>query len=130
MTPFELVRTEAADHSVQRMCRLLGISRSGYYDYVARREHPPVTPRHDRLIALIRAVHAACEGACSTCIRAALSAGRWRTTSTPSCPCGLCSALSALAAQHRGSSTTAIAVVNTPRTSTARCSRTGRSRRA
>ena len=63
MSPFELVRTEAADHSVQRMCRVLGISRSGYYDYVARRERPPETPRHDRLIAMIRAVHAACEGA-------------------------------------------------------------------
>ena len=32
---------EAADHSVQRMCRLLGVSRSGYYDYLARREQPP-----------------------------------------------------------------------------------------
>lgn len=62
MSPFELIRTEAAEHSIQRMCRLLGVSRSGYYDYQARREQPP-TPRNDRLIALIRAVHAACEGA-------------------------------------------------------------------
>jgi putative transposase len=63
MSPFELIRTEAADHSIQRMCRLLGVSRSGYYDYLSRREQPPVTPRLDRLVALIRAIHAACEGA-------------------------------------------------------------------
>ena len=62
MSPFELIRAEAADHSIQRMCRLLGVSRSGYYDYLARRELPP-TPRHDRLLALIRSIHAACEGA-------------------------------------------------------------------
>jgi putative transposase len=62
MSPFELIRAEAADYSIQRMCRLLGVSRSGYYDHMARREKPP-TPRHERLIALIRAVHAACEGA-------------------------------------------------------------------
>lgn len=62
MSPFELIRAEAADHSIQRMCRLLGVSRSGYYDHAARREQPP-SPRYDRLIALIRAVHAACEGA-------------------------------------------------------------------
>jgi transposase InsO family protein len=62
MSPFELIRAEAADHSIQRMCRLLGVSRSGYYDYLARREQPP-TPRHDRLLALIRSIHAAYEGA-------------------------------------------------------------------
>jgi putative transposase len=62
MSPFELIRTEAADHSIQRMCRLLGVSRSGYYDYLARREQPPV-PRHDRLLALIRSIHSACQGA-------------------------------------------------------------------
>ena len=62
MSPFELIRTEAADYSIQRLCRLLDVSRSGYYDYLARREQPPA-PRHDRLIVLIRAVHASCEGA-------------------------------------------------------------------
>jgi putative transposase len=62
VSAFELIRSEAADHSIQRMCRLLGVSRSGYYDYLARREQPP-TPRLDRLVALIRAAHAAHEGA-------------------------------------------------------------------
>jgi putative transposase len=62
MSPFELIRAEAANSSIQRLCRLLEVSRSGYYDYLARREQP-AAPRHDRLVALIRAIHAACEGA-------------------------------------------------------------------
>jgi putative transposase len=62
MSPFELIRAEAADHSIQRMCRLLGVSRSGYYDHLTRREQPP-TSRHERLLALIRSIHAACGGA-------------------------------------------------------------------
>jgi transposase InsO family protein len=62
MSTFELIRTEAAHHSVKRMCRLLEVSRSGYYDHVARRSEPP--PAGDeRLVVLIRAIHAACEGA-------------------------------------------------------------------
>ena len=62
MSPFELIRAEAASSAIQRLCRLLEVSRSGYYDYLARREQP-AAPRYDRLVALIRAIHAACEGA-------------------------------------------------------------------
>ena len=62
MSAFELIRSEAANHSIQRLCRLLGVSRSGYYDYLARREQP-MAPRHERLVALLRAIHAGCEGA-------------------------------------------------------------------
>lgn len=53
MSPFELIRTEAAGYSIRRLCRLLDVSRSGYYDYLVRREQPPA-PRHDRLLVLIQ----------------------------------------------------------------------------
>jgi hypothetical protein len=38
VSEFELIRTEAANEgaSVKRMCRLLEVSRSGYYASVAR----------------------------------------------------------------------------------------------
>lgn len=64
MSEFELIRTEAANHtaSVKRMCRLLGVSRSGYYGHVARRLDPPPS-QDDRLVARMRAIHAAYEGA-------------------------------------------------------------------
>jgi putative transposase len=64
VSEFELIRTEAANEesSVKRMCRLLEVSRSGYYDHLARRAAPPPA-REERLVAMIRAIHAACEGA-------------------------------------------------------------------
>lgn len=66
MSKFELIRTEAANHSVQRMCRLLEVSRSGYYAYLERRAKP-LPERQERLLAMIRATHAesigaACQG--------------------------------------------------------------------
>ena len=65
MSVFELIRTEAAHHPVKRLCRLLEVSRSGYYDHVARRaERPP--PAQDRLVVMMRAIHATCEGAYGT----------------------------------------------------------------
>lgn len=62
MSAFELIRTEAAGHSVKRMCRLLGVSRSGYYDHLERRSAPPPA-RDERLVSMIRSFHAAAEGA-------------------------------------------------------------------
>jgi putative transposase len=64
VSEFELIRTEAANEgaSVKRMCRLLEVSRSGYYDHVARRTAPPPS-REERLVARIRSIHAAAEGA-------------------------------------------------------------------
>ena len=69
MSPFELIRTETANDtpsnkgtSVKRMCRLLEVSRSGYYDHLNRQAAPP-PEREERLIAMIRAIHAECEGA-------------------------------------------------------------------
>lgn len=62
MSKFELIRTEAANHSVQRMCRLLEVSRSGYYAYLERRAKP-LPERQERLLAMIRATHAECQGA-------------------------------------------------------------------
>ena len=69
MSPFELIRTETANDtpsnkgaSVKRMCRLLEVSRSGYYDYLNRQAAPP-PEREERLIAMIRTIHAECQGA-------------------------------------------------------------------
>ena len=52
MSAYELIRTEAASFPVKRMCRLLEVSRSGYYDHVVRRARPQ---RHERLVAKTRA---------------------------------------------------------------------------
>ena len=41
MNMFDHIRVEAANFPVQRMCALLGVSRSGYYGYLARRGQPP-----------------------------------------------------------------------------------------
>ena len=41
MNVFDHIRVEAANFPVQRMCALLGVSRSGYYGYLARRGQPP-----------------------------------------------------------------------------------------
>jgi hypothetical protein len=62
VSAFELVRTEAAGSSVKRLCRLLEVSRSGYYDHLTRRSAP--SPEPEALcVAAIRTIHAECEGA-------------------------------------------------------------------
>jgi putative transposase len=69
MSTFELIRTETANKmdsnketSVKRMCRLLEVSRSGYYDFLDRKTASP-PEREERLLAMIRAIHAQYEGA-------------------------------------------------------------------
>jgi len=58
---FDHIRAEAADHSVQHMCKLLGVSRSGYYDYLARRERP--APADDeRIVARMRELQSIADG--------------------------------------------------------------------
>lgn len=66
MSVFDHIRAEAAEgSSVQRMCGLLGVSRSGYYDHVARHGQPP--PADDeRLVAKMRAFQSAANGAYGT----------------------------------------------------------------
>jgi len=58
---FDHIQAEAAKFPVQRMCALLGVSTSGYYDYLVRRHQAPPS-EHERLVAKIRAIHAACQG--------------------------------------------------------------------
>jgi putative transposase len=59
---FDHIRAEAAEgSSVQRMCALLGVSRSGYYDHVARQGEPPPSDE-ERLVAKMRAFQAAANG--------------------------------------------------------------------
>lgn len=62
MSVFDHIRAEAAEgSSVLRMCALLGVSRSGYYDHVARQAEPP--PADDeRLVAKMRAIQSAADG--------------------------------------------------------------------
>lgn len=64
MSTFELIRTETANKksTVNRLCRLLEVSRSGYYDYLGRRSASPAE-REERLLAMVRAIHAEYEGA-------------------------------------------------------------------
>jgi putative transposase len=61
VSPFELVRAEAARFPVRVLCRLVGVSSSGYY---AWRRRPPSARcvANGRLVAKIRAVHAATRG--------------------------------------------------------------------
>lgn len=61
MSVFDHIRAEAADHSVKRMCRLLEVSRSGYYDHVTRLRQP--TPVDEaRIVAKMRAFQAKANG--------------------------------------------------------------------
>ncbi len=66
MSAFELIRSEAAKDpqqrksvaSIRRLCTLLGVSTSGYYDWLAR-ESKPLQPRFsadERLVVKVRAV--------------------------------------------------------------------------
>ena len=47
-----------ADFSVQPMCALLGVSRSGYFDHLARQRQPP-PPDDERLVTKMRAFQSA-----------------------------------------------------------------------
>ena len=63
---FELIRSEAAKGpqqrklrlSVQRLCSLLDVSTSGYYDWLARMSEPPQRgfPADERILVKMRAV--------------------------------------------------------------------------
>jgi putative transposase len=65
MSVFDHIRAEAANFSVQRMCALLGVSRSGYYDHLARQGHPP-PPDDERLVTKMRAFQSAANGTYGT----------------------------------------------------------------
>jgi putative transposase len=61
MNLFEIVRAEAASHPVVVLCRLLGVSKSGYYAYVGR--EPSERAHKDlRVTTKIRAIHARTRG--------------------------------------------------------------------
>ena len=58
MTCYQFIAVEKAQHSITRLCRLLGVSRSGYYAWYRRR--PSQRSRTDEaLTAQIRNIHAA-----------------------------------------------------------------------
>ena len=47
MSPFEVLRAEAASGvSIKDLCRLLGVSRSGYYAFPKRSQRPSVAQQH------------------------------------------------------------------------------------
>jgi len=55
------VKANQAEHRVKTMCRLLGVSRSGYYDWLTR-EPSPRAVRDAELTEKIRAAHAESRG--------------------------------------------------------------------
>jgi putative transposase len=61
MNLFEIVRAEAASHPVVVLCRLLGVSKSGYYAYVGR-ERSERAHTDLRVTTKIRAIHARTRG--------------------------------------------------------------------
>ena len=62
MSVFDHIRAETAEgSSVKRVCALLGVSRSGYYDHMTRRTQPPPSD-DERLVAKMRAAQSAANG--------------------------------------------------------------------
>ena len=59
-----MIETEKATCDIVRMCELLGVSRSGYYKWAARRAAGPSArdQRHQELLVKIRQFHADSEG--------------------------------------------------------------------
>src|SRR5690348_993766 len=58
---FRFIAAEKAEHSIKTMCRVLGVSRSGYHAWATR----PASARRiedDRLLGRIREIHAASRG--------------------------------------------------------------------
>jgi len=50
---FRLIRAEKANNHVRTLCRVLGVSASGYYAWCSR----PPSPRSLRDLDLTRAIH-------------------------------------------------------------------------
>jgi transposase InsO family protein len=61
VNPFAIIRAEAAKFPVEVLCRLLGVSSSGYYAWL-RREPSARQRRSELLLTKIRALHAAYRG--------------------------------------------------------------------
>ena len=61
MSPFELVRSEAASFPIRTLCALVGVSPSGY-DAWLRRDVGPRRRESVRLTTKMRAVHAQTQG--------------------------------------------------------------------
>ena len=56
MSAFRLIEAEKANHSIPRLCRVLGVSRSGYYAW--RRRPPSERARFDAVLsAKIETIH-------------------------------------------------------------------------
>lgn len=58
---YEFIAAHVTEHSVQRMCQVLKVSRSGYYDW-RKRQPGPRQQANNRLWAEIQAVYAASRG--------------------------------------------------------------------
>ena len=56
MSCYEFIAVEKAHHRITRLCRLLGVSRSGYYTW-CRREPSPRSRTDTTLTAQIRTIH-------------------------------------------------------------------------
>ena len=61
MSRFRFIEAEKAGHSVVRLCRLLGVSSSGYYAW-KKRPPAPRTRANEALTVEIRAIHARSRG--------------------------------------------------------------------
>lgn len=54
MTAFRFIAAEKANHTIRTMCRVLHVSRAGYYDWAAR---PPAGSRDRALVVHVRSIH-------------------------------------------------------------------------
>jgi putative transposase len=61
VSPFELIRAEAASFPIRTLCTLVGVSPAGYYAWL-KREDGPRRRESTRLTAKLRAVHAQTRG--------------------------------------------------------------------
>jgi putative transposase len=78
---WDFISKNRADFGVKRLCRVVGVSRSGYYRHQATEEVRVERQAHEAAaVAEIRTIHAEHRGACGAPTGRSRPGRRWRAT--------------------------------------------------